>query len=114
LAFSIQQFDHSEELIRLTVAQLNKDMASTGHAVHWNGNTFNAYAELIHQLENIIKAAGKANSATFHFWLNRVDIPEHVMRKIMNAQSDRSPLAKAILERTFIKIMFRKKYRSDE
>ncbi len=114
MAFSIQQFDQSDALIRLTVAQLNKDMAATGHTVHWNGNTLNAYGELILQLENIIKTAGKANPATFHFWLNRVDIPEHVMRKIMNAPSDRSPLAKAILERTFIKIMFRKKYHSNE
>ncbi len=112
MAFSIQQFDDSEELIRLTVAQLNKDMASTGFELEWKGNRIKAYTELTSQLENIIRQAGKNNPATFHFWLNRVDIPEHVMKKIMARENDRSALAKAILERTFIKIMFRKNYPS--
>ena len=112
MAFSIQQFDDNEDTIRLTVAQLNKDMASTGFELQWKGNRINAYAELTSQLENIIRQAGKNNPATFHFWLNRVDIPEHVMKRILLLKDDKSALAKAILERTFIKIMFRKNYPS--
>lgn len=43
----------------------------------------------------------------FNAWIYRVDIPEKSMRRILQQTDETLAMAHAILERTFIKIMFR-------
>ena len=102
---------HQRDLIEQTVVQLNKDLLSCGYTVAWNGNTFSAYQDIVMQLEVIIRQLAKSGSSTLNAWLYRVDIPEKTLKKVLNKQDNQQALAQAILERTFIKIMFRNNYR---
>ena len=98
-------------LIEQTVVQLNKDLIPCGFTVAWSGDTFSAYQDIIMQLEVIIRQLAKSGSSTLNAWLYRVDIPEKTLKKVLNKQDNQQALAQAILERTFIKIMFRNSYR---
>ena len=98
-------------LIEQTVVQLNKDLIPCGFTVAWSGDTFSAYQDIIMQLEVIIRLLAKSGSSTLNAWLYRVDIPEKTLKKVLNKQDNQQALAQAILERTFIKIMFRNSYR---
>lgn len=98
-------------LIEQTVVQLNKDLIPCGFTVAWSGDTFSAYQDIIMQLEVIIRQLAKSGSSTLNAWLYRVDIPEKTLKKVLNKQDNQQALAQAILERTFIKIMFRSSYR---
>ena len=98
-------------LIEQTVVQLNKDLLPCGFTVAWSGDTFSAYQDIIMQLEVIIRQLAKSGSSTLNAWLYRVDIPEKTLKKVLNKQDNQQALAQAILERTFIKIMFRNSYR---
>ncbi len=102
---------HQRDLIEQTVVQLNKDLLSCGSTVAWNGNTFSAYQDIVMQLEVIIRQLAKSGSSTLNAWLYRVDIPEEALKKVLSNQDNQQALAQAILERTFIKIMFRNSYR---
>jgi hypothetical protein len=107
---ALATFSKNAELIFETVQQLNKDLAGTGRQVVWSGFAASAYDELIPQLEDCVITLNKKRNTIFQAWLYRVDIPEHVMKKIAGRSNDHLLLAKAILERTFIKIIFRKNY----
>ncbi|MEI2760606.1 MAG: hypothetical protein V9G42_14345 [Bacteroidia bacterium] len=99
------------DLIKQTVLQLNKDLLPCGLVVEWSGDTFSAYQEIVMQLEAIIFQLAKTGSSNLNAWLYRVDIPEKTLKKVLNKQDNQQALAQAILERTFIKIMFRNNYR---
>jgi hypothetical protein len=107
---ALATFSKSADLIFETVQQLNKDLAGTGKQVVWSGLSASAYDEIIPQLEDCVIWLSKKRNTVFQAWLYRVDIPEHVMKKIANRSKDHLLLANAILERTFIKIIFRKNY----
>ncbi len=97
--------------INQTVAQLNKDLISTGCEVKWSGNIAEAYQEITAQLEHIAQYLDKTNSQSFNAWLYRVDITERILKKIASQHHFYSNLAKAVLERTFIKIVFRDSFK---
>lgn len=100
------------DLIEQTVVQLNKDLLPCGgFTIEWSGDTFSAYQDIVMQLEVIIRQLAKSGSSTLNAWLYRVDIPEKTLKKVLNKQDNQLALAQAILERTFIKIMFRNSYR---
>lgn len=99
------------DLIEQTVVQLNKDLLPCGFTVAWSGDTFSAYQDIVMQLEVIIRQLAKSGSSTLNAWLYRVDIPEKTLKKVLNKQDNQQALAQAILERTFIKIMFRNSYK---
>lgn len=102
---------HQRNLIEQTVVQLNKDLLPCGFTVAWSGDTFSAYQDIVMQLEVIIRQLAKSGSSTLNAWLYRVDIPEKTLKKVLNKQDNQQALAQAILERTFIKIMFRNSYK---
>ncbi|MBS1764659.1 MAG: hypothetical protein JSS90_06800 [Bacteroidetes bacterium] len=103
---SLRHFGENEKYIRQTVQQLNKDLIGTGCTIMWNGDVNTAQQELISHLMEIITSLRKT-PGTFNAWIYRVDIPEKSMRRILHQNDELLAMAHAILERTFIKIMFR-------
>ena len=102
---------HQRDLIEQTVVQFNKVFLPCGFTVAWNGNTFSAYQDIVMQLVIIIRHLAKSGFSTLNAWLYRVDIPEKALKIVLSKHDNQQALAQAILERTFIKIMFRNSYR---
>lgn len=103
---SLKQFGANEKYIAQTVQQLNKDLTGTGYEIVWSRNTLTAQQEIISSLKEIILLLRK-NAVAFNAWVYRVDIPEKSMRRILQQNDQLLAMAHAVLERTFIKIMFR-------
>lgn len=103
---ALKQFGENEKYILQTVKQLNKDLSVTGFEILWNGNAQTAHQEIIFRLMEIIQMIRKS-PILFNAWIYRVDIPEKSMRRILQQTDETLAMAHAILERTFIKIMFR-------
>jgi hypothetical protein len=105
----IEKLNSDIGLIHLTIEQLNKDLSFTGFEIIFSGNKSSALAEILKRLEDCILQIQKRNSSLLQTWMYRVDIPENVFKQILNSDKPESRLAKAIIERTFIKVMFKKK-----
>lgn len=104
---AIEKLNTDIRLIHLTIEQLNKDLSIAGFEIIFSGNKSSALVEILKQLENCIHKILKDKISILQTWMYRVDIPENIFKQVINSDNPESRLAKAILERTFIKVMFK-------
>jgi len=110
---TIEKYRHDLEIIRNTASQIIKDFELFGIEITFSGNEHTAYEELKSQIIPVLSALYKNNYSNFNSLLYRVDVNEiKVLEILRNSVKEEQPeqLAKLILEREFIKVLFKKLY----
>ncbi|MEP7168464.1 MAG: hypothetical protein ABI855_03780 [Bacteroidota bacterium] len=110
---SIEKYHHDLEVIRNAASQIIKDFELFGIEITFSGNEQTAYEELKSQIIPVLINLFCKNYSTFYALLYRIDIDENKVREILMDSSKENPseeLSKLILEREFIKVLFKKFY----
>ncbi len=108
---SPEKYRHDLEIVRETAAQVIRDFSIHKLEITFSGNEYNAYGELVSQLEPILGELFKTNKSAFQALLYQIDISEQSFRKLMQSASKDdfgSKLAELIVQREFQKVLTRK------
>jgi hypothetical protein len=107
----VQKYRHDMEVVRNTAAQVIKDFGLAGHTIEFSGSPDNVYNELFDQVLPALRALFDKNESAFMALLYRIDVDEKkvmALRKNSTKATFFNDLAAEILEREFIKVLFRK------
>jgi len=113
-SIEIEKYRHDLEVVRDTATQVLKDFGIAGLQLHFSGSVETAYAELFDQLKPALKSLYDKSPEQFFGLLYRIDVDENQINKLgnrLNKSSYFDDLASLILEREFIKVLYRKLYR---
>ncbi|HEX5002384.1 MAG TPA: hypothetical protein VFW78_07790 [Bacteroidia bacterium] len=113
-AAEIEKYRHDLEVVRDTATQVLKDFGIAGVEPHFSGSVETAYEELFDQLKPALKAFYDNSPEQFFGLLYRIDVDENQINKLgnkLNKSSYFDDLSALILEREFIKVLYRKLYR---
>jgi hypothetical protein len=110
----IVKYRHDLEVVRNTAEQVIRDFSLMGLEVRFSGNPDSAYSELFEQVAPSLKQLYDRNSSAFMALLYRIDVDERkvdLLRDKYKGAQFFNELAALVLEREFIKVMYRKLYR---
>lgn len=102
-----EKYRDDEEIIRLTIAQLEKDLGSSCPEFHFSGQKSAMFDELAEQLAGMIRRIRKSNPTLLTAILYRIDVRESEAF----GQSGPDPvkiLAERIIQREFQKVLTRR------
>lgn len=112
--FSPEKYRHDLEIVRLTAAQVMKDLEVFGIDIHFSGDPYRAYDELLLQLVPILSGLYKNNASVFSALLYRIDLSEKEYRRIMAGAESMTRLSEAVIQREFKKVLIRKYFSSKD
>jgi hypothetical protein len=113
----IQKYRHDLEVVRDTAAQVIKDFGLSGQPIRFSGAPEQAYAELFDQVLPVLKELFDTNESAFMALLYRIDVDEKkvmALRQTVSKTGFFNALAAEILEREFIKVLFRKLFKHQD
>ena len=102
-----EKFREDEELIRLTIEQLQKDLGSNFPALQFSGQKENLFTELAAQVAKFMSQIRTSNPILFKAILYRVDVTEKEISTIID-QKDCILLSEIIIQREFKKVITRR------
>ncbi len=100
-------FRGDEELIRLTIRQIKKDLGNVAGDFHFSGVKEKLFEELAVRITELLTPVRKSNPALFKVILYRVDINERDVREALSHESIYR-LAEKIIQREFQKVLTRR------
>lgn len=109
----IEKYRHDLEVIRNTVNQIVKDFDLFGIEIIISQNEQTAYEELKTQLVPVLSSLYKNKPSVFKALLYRIDVSEKKILEVLNNMGlELQPelLANLVIEREFMKVLFRKLY----
>lgn len=112
---TIEKYRHNLEVIRNTASQIIKDFELFGIEIAFSGNEQSAYEELKTQIILVISNLYNENYPTFNALLYRIDVDEKKVQEVLRDSSKENQaelLSQLILEREFIKVLFKKLYKN--
>lgn len=113
---NIRSFLDKAEIVQETASQIMKDFGMFGIAIHFSGNTENAYQELHEQLINQISVNLERNYGRLMAVLYQVDITEREIEKAardLPHYNDLEVLAHQIIFRELKKVLFRRYFKNN-
>ena len=102
-----EKYRDDEEIIRLTVEQLTKDLGSLSPEFVFSGQKDTMFVELAIQVAEVLARIRKANPALLRVLLYRVDIREGEVSGSADPNSLKI-LAEKIIQREFQKVLTRR------
>ena len=105
--FIPEKFHEDEELIRLTLAQLQKDFGSPFPELKFSGQKNLLFFELAVQIAESLAEIRKKSPVLFNAILYRVDVTEKETAGIKD-QKDCFLLAETVIQREFKKVIIRR------
>jgi hypothetical protein len=112
---AIEKYRHDLEVIRNTALQVIKDFELLGIEITFSGNEHSAYEELKAQIIPALTMLYKEKNSAFNALLYRIDVNENKVQKILlnsSKENQAEELSKLVLEREFIKVLFKKLYKN--
>jgi hypothetical protein len=113
---NIGSFLNRAEIVQETANQIMKDFGMFGIAIHFSGNTENAYQELHEQLINQISVNLEQSYGRLMAVLYQVDITEREIEKTardLPHYNDLEVLAHQIIFRELKKVLFRRYFKAN-
>jgi hypothetical protein len=113
----VQKYRHDLEVVRDTAEQVIKDFGLVTHSIGFSGSPDTAYQELSDQILPVLKELFDKNETAFLALLYRIDVDEKkviALSKTTPKTSFFNALTEEILEREFIKVLFRKLYKHQD
>lgn len=110
---AIEKYRHDLEVIRHTALQVIKDFELSGIEITFSGNEHAAYEELKAQIIPALTNLYKEKHSAFNALLYRIDVNENKVQQILrnsSGENQAEELSKLVLERKFIKVLFKKLY----
>jgi hypothetical protein len=107
----VEKYRHDQEVIRHTASQIIKDFELFGIEIKFSGNEQVAYEELKSQIIPALNNLYKNNYSLFNSLLYRIDVEERKVEYVIHSipkEYQAEELSKLILEREFIKAIFKK------
>lgn len=112
----IRRYFDDADLVRLTVAQVQKDFGMFGMGLQYSGNLQNAYAEVFGQMLDIIRELDRSDSSRLRALLYQIDLSENTIRKEADAQPGvglHELIADLVLQREMKKVLLRQYFRQN-
>ena len=110
----ITKYRHDLEVVRDTAEQVIRDFGLAGLEVKFSGDHETAYKELYEQVAPHLKALYDKNTTGFMALLYRIDVDERKVSRLSEEYKGVAffnELAGLVLEREFMKVMYRKLFR---
>ena len=102
-----EKYRDDEEIIRLTVEQLIKDLGSLSQEFLFSGQKTTMFEELTFQVAEVLGKIRKSNPALLRVLLYRVDLKENEVSGSTDPNSLKI-LAEKIIQREFQKVLTRR------
>jgi hypothetical protein len=110
---AVEKYRHDLEVIRNTAKQVVKDFDLFGIEITFSGNELTAYEELKTQIIPALTNLYKEKYSIFNALLYRIDVDENKLQEVLRDAPKTyhaEELARLILEREFIKTIYKKLY----
>lgn len=101
------KFHADEEIIRLTIEQLSKDLGSFCPEFHFSGQKTAVFEELAIQVTEVLKQIRKENPSSLRAILYKIDVRENEVAATSGPDALKS-LAERIIQREFQKVLTRR------
>ncbi|MEO5571859.1 MAG: hypothetical protein ABIT08_13270 [Bacteroidia bacterium] len=109
----IEKYRIDLEVIRNTAAQIIKDFGLSAVEITFSGNEQIAYEELKSQIIPALNKLYKSNHSAFLSLFYRIDVNEKKVHEVISNSSKEDQaeqLSKLVLEREFMKVLYKKIY----